>query len=63
MGYAKGPYQVQDLDLQRISVTPRFPRLEIKDDGSLAARNISNWKLTCHRPARAVYARRPELGV
>ena len=43
-GYAEGPFQLEDYDLNLKCFTPRFPKWERKDDGTWAARNISDYK-------------------
>ena len=37
-------HQLDEHDLNAMCFTPRWPKWELKDDGSWSCRNISDWK-------------------
>ena len=43
MQYCEGPGELAELDLDKVCLTPRFPKWELKD-GSWSVRNISDWR-------------------
>ena len=44
LGYCDGPGNVEELDLDTVCLTPRWPKWELKEDGSWSCRNISDWR-------------------
>ena len=44
MNYCEGPGEISELNLDKVCLTPRWPKWEQKESGECSCRNISDWK-------------------